>query len=132
MPACRSLFAILFLALCLHTSHAQTDTEFWFVAPEVSKGASFVSYDHPVLFRFSTYSAPATVTVSQPANPAFPPQTVFIPTGSSGEVQIPLLSLLADVENRPPNQVLSKGILIQSTSPVTAYYEVVGAPSDNP
>lgn len=132
MPACRSLLAILFLWLQPCATHAQTDTEFWFVAPEVSKGASFVSYDHPVLFRFSTYSAPATVTVSQPANPAFLPQTVFIPAGSSGEVQIPLLSLLADVENRPPNQVLNKGILIQSTSPITAYYEVLGAPSDNP
>ncbi len=128
----RLLFCIsLFWIINTKFAYTQSDTEFWFVAPEVSKGASFFSYDHPVLFRFSTYALPATVTVSQPANPTFPLQTIFIPAGSGGEVQIPL-SLLNAVENRPPNQVLNKGFLIQSTNPITAYYEVLGVPSDNP
>ena len=53
---------------------AQKDTEFWFVAPEISQGAN--NYDRPVSFWISTYGTAATVTLSQPANPAFVPQVL--------------------------------------------------------
>lgn len=107
---------------------AQKDTEFWFVAPEIAQAAN--TLDRPVAFRFSTYDDPATVTVSQPANPAFPVQTISMPGNSSGILQFPPFFDL--VENSPPNQKLNKGFLIQSTSPVTAYYEIIGQVPNNP
>jgi hypothetical protein len=58
---------LFLLAFFSHTAAGQTDTEFWFVAPEVTA----LHGDNPVLLRFATFDAPATVTVTQPANPAF-------------------------------------------------------------
>jgi len=55
---------------------AQTDTEFWFVIPEVT-------IDHqmpggvPASFRISSGTLPATVTISMPANSAVFPDIVF-------------------------------------------------------
>jgi hypothetical protein len=119
-----SLFALLTTPL-----FAQQDTVFWFVAPEVSQGNQ--NLDRPVAFRFSSYAQPAVVTISQPANPGFVPQTVTLAANASGQVQFPPdLNL---VENSPPDQVLNKGFLIQSTAPVSAYYEVFGGqPQVNP
>ncbi|MFN0035411.1 MAG: HYR domain-containing protein [Saprospiraceae bacterium] len=120
------LLLTLFLAL---NAHAQKDTEFWFVAPEISQNNSS-NFDRPVAFRFSTYSTPAIVTVSQPANPAFPVQTLNIAANTSGILQLP--PFFEFVENLPPNTVLNKGFLIESTSPITAYYELIGGVPNNP
>ena len=53
---------------------AQVDTLFWFVAPSVVASHG----DSPVFLRFATYGSPAVVTVTAPANPAFPAQTLNI------------------------------------------------------
>ncbi|MBC7776649.1 MAG: IgGFc-binding protein, partial [Phycisphaerae bacterium] len=120
--------SLLFTLLSLQ-AQSQKDTEFWFVAPEISQ--NFASgFDNPVAFRFSTYGAPAVVNISQPANPAFPVQTLNIAPNSSGVLQLP--PLFQFVENTPPNLVLNKGFLIESTSPITAYYEVIGTSPNNP
>jgi hypothetical protein len=81
-----SLFALLTTPL-----FAQQDTVFWFVAPEVSQGNQ--NLDRPVAFRFSSYAQPAVVTISQPANPGFVPQTVTLAANASGQVQFPPDSL---------------------------------------
>ncbi len=107
---------------------AQKDTEFWFVAPEISQGAN--NYDRPVAFRFSTYDLPANITISQPANPAFPVQTLNIAANTSGIFEFP--PYFDVVENTPANTILNKGFLIKSTSPITAYYEVIGEFQSNP
>ena len=108
--------------------NAQKDTEFWFVAPEITNNG--VNFDRPVAFRFSTYGAAAVVTISQPANPAFPIQTLNIAANTSGVLLLP--PLFQFVENTPPNTVLNYGFLIESTSPITAYYEVIGDAPNNP
>ena len=108
---------------------AQKDTEFWFVAPEISQNNAS-NFDRPVAFRFSTYGDAAVVTVTQPANPAFPPQIINIAANASGILQFP--PFFDNVENIPPNTVLNKGFLIQSTSPITAYYELIGGVPNNP
>ena len=46
----------------------QTDTVFWFSAPNISQGLG----DRPIYLYFNTYGQGSTVTVSQPANPSFP------------------------------------------------------------
>lgn len=108
---------------------AQKDTEFWFVAPDISQNNAS-NFDRPVAFRMSTYGAAALVTISQPANPLFPPQVVNIPANSSGEYQF--TTLFSSVENVPPDQINNKGILIQSTSPISVYYELIGGVPNNP
>lgn len=123
-------FFNLLLALFLagNPLSAQKDTEFWFVAPEISQNAN--NLDRPVVFRFSSYGAPAIVNVSQPANPAFPVQTINLAPNSSGELEFP--PFFNNVENTPPNTVLNKGFYIKSTSPITAYYEILGEVPNNP
>jgi len=124
------LFPLLLLLLAQIRAIAQQDTEFWFVAPEVSKGITTTNYDQPVGFRFSTYSLPAVITLTQPANPTFSAQSFTIPANSTAAIQFP--PNFNDVENQPPDVILNKGFHIESTSPVTAYYEVIGSPKDNP
>lgn len=55
--------AILLLKLA---GVAQTDTEFWFAAPEVMQHTGS-NLDRPILLRITTYSAPATVTITIPS-----------------------------------------------------------------
>ena len=60
---------LLFLGLFIYVTtftFSQTDTEFWFVAPEVSADHG----DYPVLLRITTTNLPADVTISMPANTA--------------------------------------------------------------
>ena len=114
------LLAVLCLALTCSLTGAigQLDTEFWFVAPEVWDGHG----DDPILLRFSTLGEPAEVTVELPANPTFPIQTLNIPT--NGTETLDLTPWLGDIENKPFNTILGKGLRITSDAPVTAYYEI--------
>lgn len=100
---------------------AQTDTLFWFAAPEVS--ISTATFDRPIVVRLTTGAQAATVTISQPAGGGMPPQVVNVAANSTQTVD---LSTWIDViENKPADVVLAYGLKIQSTTPVTAYYEVV-------
>ncbi len=115
-----------FLLCCLYLlspilSKGQTDTEFWFVAPEIYKSGS-ANWDIPVYLRISAYNQAATVTVSQPANTLFTPIVSSIP--ANGFTTINLSPFLDMVENKPANTVLNYGLYIVSTSPVSIYYEL--------
>ncbi|HOU73566.1 MAG TPA: IgGFc-binding protein, partial [Tenuifilum sp.] len=63
-----------FVAVC---AHAQTDTEFWFVVPEVTL-SHYAPGGANAYFKFSTGLLPATITISMPANQYDP---VTNPTG---------------------------------------------------
>jgi gliding motility-associated-like protein len=107
-------------AICLSVQQlsAQTDTEFWFVAPEITSGHG----DSPIVLRVSANELPADIVLSQPATNAFTPIVLTIPAGTTQTIDLtPFKDLL---ENQPPDQVLDKGLLLQSSVPVTAYYEV--------
>lgn len=99
--------------------HCQTDTVFWFVAPEVSQGHS----DRPIALRITSFGQASTVRISQPANISFNPITVNIPANNLRSID--LTPYITYIENNPANQILNYGLLIQATSPVTAYYEVI-------
>ena len=119
----RSTFRLLIslsvlLISSLPTAWSQLDTEFWFAAPEVWANHG----DQPILLRFSTLADAATVTIEQPANPGFPPQTLNIP--ANGTQSLNLTPWLDDIENKPFNTVLPQGLHITSDNPITAYYEV--------
>lgn len=125
----KKLFVFLFVFLSTLQINAQVDTEFWFAAPEVSKGQ--IGYDDPVAFRVSTFDVPATVTLSLPAKPSFVPITVTVAAGQTRLIYIAGNQVEA-IECKPANQVLNTGVLISSTAPITAYYEVIGQAHTNP
>lgn len=123
---CQLIFLIV--AVCVLNVKAQKDTLFWFAAPSIAQGVG--DYDRPVVFRISTYDFPATVRVSQPANPGFPMQTLSLQSQSTASLD--LSPFFGAVENFPANTVLNKGFRIESTAPVSAYYEVIGGCKCNP
>lgn len=116
----------LFLALLCFYTHlclfAQTDTTFWFVAPDCTWPANAAANtESPIYLRLTSQNNAAVVTVSIPANPAFPVQTINLAANQVSSIN--LTNWLGLIENKPANSVLNKGILIQSTGFITAYYE---------
>ena len=111
------LVLILFF-LDLQIGVAQTDTRFWFAAPDLQQ----LHNDRPTIFRFTTGSLPATVNISQPANPNFPPFTLTLQANSS--ISQDLTALIAQIENGATNIISNKGILIESDNPITCYYDI--------
>ncbi|NVO01257.1 MAG: PKD domain-containing protein [Bacteroidetes bacterium] len=117
--------AILFVTFLINGALAQTGTEFWFAAPEVTSGHN----DGGPTLRFTNTTAVAgTVTVTQPANAAFITTPNPIPIPANGTVSLVLdagsNNFKTLIENTPTNTVLDKGLLITSTVAITAYYEV--------
>ncbi|MFZ1692132.1 MAG: PKD domain-containing protein [Flavobacteriales bacterium] len=103
--------------------HAQTGTEFWMAPPDVTLRHNMPG-DEPIFLNVTTGNAAATVTVSQPANPAFnggSPIVLNIPANSA--VRHNLTALKAQLETRPTNTILNTGLRIQSTANITCYYE---------
>ncbi len=100
---------------------AQTDTAFWFAAPEVTYNGGALHSDRPIYLRLTTLSKPATVTISEPANAGFITKTVNIAAYSSASID--LTPDIDQIESKPPNKVLNYGLYIQSTNIITAYYE---------
>jgi len=117
------VFALVFLSFSIK---AQLDTTFWFVAPEAAENHG----DRPIVFRFATLSNPAIVTISQPANPAFPTQVLNLPANSAQTLDLtPWIDI---IENKPANTTLNFGFKITSSSLITAYYEVTPSCNCNP
>ena len=112
-------FHFLFLLFLLPIlSAGQTNTDFWFAAPEVTSGHG----DQPIYFRLTSFGQTANVTISEPANPLnFPTQNITIPANQTRTVT--LTPWKEQIECKPPNQVLNFGLYIHSTVPITAYYE---------
>lgn len=123
-------FLIVLLSGWGSWSFAQMDTEFWFVAPEICKHGG--GHDRPVsLIVSSLNDVPVDVTVTQPANPSFPPILKTIQPHSS--VDIDLKNFMDLIENRPPDQnqshssmnydqVFNKGLLITASDNVSVAY----------
>ncbi|MHC1705937.1 MAG: gliding motility-associated C-terminal domain-containing protein [Bacteroidales bacterium] len=111
--------AVTFLLLFFFvTLHAQTDKEFWFAAPDLSTAHC----DSIIFLKFTTLDQGATVTVSQPANPAFTPIQLEIPAGQTSSVD--LFPYKSSVECSPANTVNNCGLHITSTQWIQASYEL--------
>ncbi|MCC6601066.1 MAG: gliding motility-associated C-terminal domain-containing protein [Crocinitomicaceae bacterium] len=120
------LFAITAILLSFVHIAAQTDTTFWFVAPEVASSHG----DRPIVMRFASLNQPATIFVSQPANPSFPPQTIVL--GINEAQTLDLTPWIDMIENKPADAVLNYGFKISSTSSIMAYYEINPTCACNP
>jgi gliding motility-associated-like protein len=103
-------------------SFSQTDTMFWFAAPELSAGQNL---DRPIILRLVSGAQPAIVTVAQPAGGGMPTQTLNLNANSL--VSLDLTPWIDDIECKPGNTVLNAGLNIRASTPISAYYEVVGA-----
>lgn len=122
------LMALWAVGLLLCTSFevsAQTDTRFWFVAPEVSNDHG----DRPIAFRVTSEGQATQVRVYTPANTGIFDTTFLLPANNT--TTIPLTHRISQIENDPPNTVHNRGFLIESTELITAYYEVITA-GNNP
>ena len=106
---------LLMVALSISLS-AQIDNLFWFAAPEISP-----NHQHnPITFCFTSFSSPATVTISQPANPSYTPVTINLNPYSYYALDV--TSIESTVQTAPVNTVCNHGFKITSTSNITTYY----------
>ena len=109
------LLAVAALAIPLR---AQIDNIFWFAAPEISPNHAH----NPITFCFTSFSSPATVTISQPANPSFTPVTVDLNAYSYYALDV--TSQESTVSTAPVNTVCNYGFKIVSTANITTYYQL--------
>ena len=115
----RKLFLTLYFVCSFgFLSFAQTDSIFWFAAPDLQQSHN----DRPIILRLTSYDAPAIVTISQPANSSFVPIQVTLPASSSQSVD--LTPFIDEIENFAINTPSNKGLLIKSTSIISCYYDI--------
>ncbi len=99
---------------------AQIDSVFWFAAPWVSVGHA---NNVPVVLRISTFNAPTTVRVWQPAG-AYD-STFVVPANSLNSHD--LSSIINTLESKPADLALNYGLKIEADTLITVVYEVVTA-----
>lgn len=104
--------------------NAQIDQEFWFAPPEITCGTASecngTRRDNPIFVVVSTLNEPATVQLWKPADLSFTPLVYTLAANSTQ--QIPINREL--FETKPADSVLTTGILIRATAPISAYYEI--------
>ncbi len=124
------LLVVIFISIFCFQAKAQIDQEFWFGAPDLTQGTQGeingnAYRDRPIQVVVSTLTDPAQITLWQPANLSFAPIVVNLAASSTQTIN--LTNWLDQIETRIPDSVLSTGILIRSTAPITAYYELGAA-----
>ncbi|MEA5126870.1 MAG: T9SS sorting signal type C domain-containing protein [Proteiniphilum sp.] len=116
-----------FLAVLSFSLYAQDsdNTEFWFVAPDASNKHD----DRPTFLMITTGEKAAEVTISMPANSTFPTETKTINPYSYWKYEFSTTAQMELVENsyKSSGTVTQKGILITSSTPVSAYYQIDGS-----
>lgn len=113
---------LFFLILLLNVnSFAQQDTEFWFAAPDVSSAEG----ESPILLNLTSYSNPATITISQPANGTFVP--IVVNLGANAFQSVDLTPFISDIESGGANIIDDSGLKISSTESISVSYEVNNA-----
>jgi len=125
-----SLLVFIFVSVFCLQSKAQIDQEFWFGAPDLTQGTQGeingnAFRDRPIQVVVSTLTDPAQITLWQPANLSFAPIVVNLAASSTQTIN--LTNWLNQIETREVDSVMNTGILIRSTAPITAYYELGAA-----
>jgi gliding motility-associated-like protein len=122
----------LFLGLFLFTPkiNAQIDQEFWFAPPDLTQGTQGeinggAFRDRPIQLVLSTLTDPAQITIWQPANLSFSPIVVNLAANSTQTVN--LTAFINQIETRFVDSVMTTGVLVRATAPITAYYELGAA-----
>ena len=118
MQLLKKLVVGFFFLVSFNSAKAQTDTLFWFAAPDLQQAHA----DRPIFLRVSTTDNPALITVTQPANPAFPTLSFFVAANSTQSYD--LTPYIIQIENAATNGVSNKGLLVKSDRPITCYYDI--------
>ncbi len=113
----KRFFPTLFFLLTIFVAHAQIDDLFWFAAPDITAGHQH----NPMTFCVTSFSNPATVVISQPANPSFTPITINLNPYSYYALDVTAQENI--VETTPNNTVCNTGFKITSTANISAYYQ---------
>lgn len=120
----KKVFLIIACTAFLLKTHAQTDTVFWFAAPEITNIQTTydgLPADRPIKLHFAAKNQSATVQIFQPAlNSLMPAQTINVPANDM--TSIDLTNWIDIIETRPGNSILQNGLKIISSAPITAYY----------
>jgi gliding motility-associated-like protein len=109
---------LLFNCILNNNSIAQTDTLFWFAAPDLQQNHG----DRPIFLRVAAGNENAVVSISQPADPSFPVITFFV--GANQTFSQDLTTLINRIENGGTNTIAKKGLLIKSDKPINCYYDI--------
>lgn len=114
----RRFFSLVLLLFVVLGVQAQIDNLFWFAAPDISANHAH----NPITFCFTSFSTPASVTISQPANPSFTPVTINLNPYSYYALDVTNQENI--VETAPVNTVCNYGFKIVSTANITTYYQL--------
>jgi gliding motility-associated-like protein len=118
-PIVKRFLLIFLLASFYHQLvWAQSDTNFWFAAPDLQQNHG----DRPIFLRIAANSTAATVRISIPATPSFIPIVVNITANSSQSID--LTTYINLIENSEINSVTNKGILVESSASISCYYDI--------
>ena len=79
---------VLLLLLKPVSIFSQTDTEFWFAAPEITIDHGEFPGGEPIYFRVSALDLASTVRIYQPARPAGLDTTFFVPANSTVSINV--------------------------------------------
>ena len=109
---------LLVLTLNVKQSSAQIDSVFWFAAPWVTPSHAG---NTPLALRISTFNAPTTVRVYQPAGTY--DSTFVVPPNTLNSHF--LTSIVNTLESKPADTPLNYGIKIEADTLITVVYEVV-------
>jgi len=137
---------LLFIILSGLNAKGQTDTEFWFVAPNITSGHWWWHGGNPsepgavpIYLTLTAMELPAQVTITQPANQydaVINPdgfQAITVNLNANESKTITLVDnnmdhadsvMLRNLENHPAMTINNKGLYIESTNLITSYYEV--------
>ncbi len=114
----KTIVSTLLIFISFTNIFAQSDTSFWFVAPDIS-----TNFETPIVFRVTNPNPQAVaVYFTQPANPSSLVNHVLIIPGNTSFTD-DMSSLILDIENTPANAILNNGIHISSTDSISIYYE---------
>ncbi len=125
----KKIFILILINLYSILLFSQKDSIFWFAAPSLSN-IDYSNYDRPSFFKFSSFTQPAQITISMPSNTSFTP--IIINLNANSHQSVDMTNYIEQIESKPANLILNKGILIHSTALITAYYENAGTNYSNP
>ncbi len=114
----RIVTSICFVFVIFVSSTAQIDNLFWFAAPDISPNHAH----DPITFCFTTFNTPATVTVTQPANPSFTPKVFNLAPNTYHAYDV--TNIESSIATAPHNTIKNTGFKITSTAKITTYYQL--------
>ncbi len=122
-----TVFILLYLQQCFNVN-AQTDTEFWFAAPDISwvHGKANNGDGRPFYLHMSAVHN-TTITISRPSDAGFTDITVPLMEGESYSLRLDNLlpNLWDDIEVHGNGTIQQKGFKITATpGEITAFYEL--------